>query len=424
MIDKDGNLKIKLEPSNKYALTQGDTRMYLMLKLEAPEIEPVEGRVPFNLGVVLDRSGSMGGKKIEKAKKAVEIIIENLLRTDIFSLVIYDDIIETIVPAAKIKDKFSILKRLEQVTARSMTNLHGGMLEGAKQIESNKSLEYKNIMFLLSDGLANVGITDRSQMRKEAKRINMDHGITISTFGIGDDFDEDMMVGIADAASGEFYYIQNADEIPKYIENEFKGLLQTVASSIQVGKLNLAKGVKLNRILGVGFEDQTKTSHNLGDLRSSGERIIIFDLTVPGGKNDTSEQILSFEISYIDSNLDRISREDSFEVLFTDNEELLTTENQRVLDYVALLETAYVREEALLDADRGDFKSARAKIAAQQEKLKHRASKPGSLAQINEIMAQNVGFLENTLQKQMYSKASRKTMKSASYELRKQRKAP
>lgn len=422
MTDNIEKLKIEIEPSSPYAITSGETHMYVQLKLIAPEIKPAEDRVNFNLGVVLDRSGSMGGPKIQKAKKAVEFVVENLLSTDVFSLVIYDDVIETIIPAGNVSNRSAILQRLEKVTARNMTNLHGGMVEGSNQIATKKNLEYKNIMFLLSDGLANVGISDKIHVAIEAKNINEKNGITISSFGIGDDFDEDMMVGISDAASGEFYYIKSADDIPKFIENEFQGLLQTVASSISVKNLTFAKGIKLNRILGVPLEDQEKTKHNLGDLRSGGDRVIIFDLTLPSGKSDSKEKILTIDLSYTSTDLELKSEEIFSEITYTENEELLATENQKVLDYVALLETAHVREEALLLADRGDFEGARTILSTQQMKLKGRAAMPGSMEQINDVMTQNEDFMGSTLEEKEYSKASRKAMKSASYNLRKQRK--
>ncbi|MHA1969825.1 MAG: VWA domain-containing protein, partial [Candidatus Hodarchaeales archaeon] len=106
-------------------------------------------------------------------------------------------------------------------------------MEGSKQVESGKFLEYRNILLLLSDGLANEGVTDRNRIRTSVQQI-YEGGISVSTFGVGDDFDEDLLVDIADNAGGNFYFIKTADDIPKYIEQEFSGLLTTTAYNVEV----------------------------------------------------------------------------------------------------------------------------------------------------------------------------------------------
>jgi Ca-activated chloride channel family protein len=420
----DNGIKIDITPSSEYALTKGETHLYVQLKLQAiEEVLTTDERVPLNLGVVLDRSGSMGGSKIEKAKKAVEYIVENLTKTDIFSLVIYDDRIDTLIPAGKMSEKSTAYNKIRNITARNMTDLHGGMMEGVKQIIKNKNIEYRNVEFLLSDGLANKGITSKSKIALSAKNTNDNEGVVISTFGIGDDFDEDMLVGISDASSGEFYYIESADDIPKFIEKEFKGLLETIASSIQVN-LELADNVMLKRILGVSIDEQRHKSLKLGDLRSGNDRLLILDLLVPSSKLDLKKELVSFDLEWIptQSDVERIEQKYSCHITYTDNEELLSSENQEILDNVAILETALIREEAIQLADRGEFEEAKNLILGQQSVLRSRSSLEGASAELGKLMASNKVILDETLDEQAYDKASRKRFYSMSYLGRKQRK--
>ncbi len=424
-MNENKGIRINITPSSKDALIKGETHLYVQLKLEAiEEVITTNERVPLNLGVVLDRSGSMGGSKIEKAKKAVEYIVENLTKTDIFSLVIYDDKIDTLIPANRISEKATVLNKIRNITARNMTDLHGGMMEGVKQIIRHKDVEYRNVEFLLSDGLANKGITSKSKIALSAKNANDNEGVVISTFGIGDDFDEDMLVGISDASSGEFYYIESADDIPKFIEKEFKGLLETIASSIQV-KLGLADNVMLKRILGVSLDEQRYKSLKLGDLRSGNDRLLILDLLIPSDILDLKKELVSFELEWIptQSDIERIRQKYSFEITYTNNEELLASENQEVLDNVAILETALIREEAIQLADRGDFEEAKSLIMKQQSVLSSRSNLEGASDELEELMASNKVILREALDEKVYDKASRKKASSMTYMLRKQRKA-
>ncbi len=418
------NIKIRVSPSSEYALASGETHLYAQLELEAvEEVIETKERVALNLSVVLDRSGSMGGSKIEKAKKAVEFIIENMSKQDIFSLVIYDDVIETIVPAGNLTEKASIIAKVQSITARNMTNLHDGMMEGVNQVRKNTKLEYRNVVLLLSDGLANVGISSKSEVAKSAKNVHNKDGVTISTFGIGDDFDEDMLVSIADSASGEFYYIKSADDIPVFIEKEFKGLLATVASNILIG-VKPSKGVNIQRILGVSLEDQDIQPFKLGDLRSGNNRLLILDLMLSSGPLDSLQEIVNFEVDWIPthSGSKKISQQHPCSVTYTNKEELLATENQQVLDNVVILETALIREEAIYLADRGQFSEAQKLVSTQQSKLKHRSELAGSSPQLRSVIEDNKALLSSTLAEDVYSKSSRKFASNMMYSLRKQRK--
>jgi Ca-activated chloride channel family protein len=273
----NNDIIIEVTPSSPYALATGETHLYIQLKLVGKEIKTETLRTNLNLGVVLDRSGSMHGSKLQKAKEAVEFIVNNLTNQDVFAFTVYDHRVNTIIPSAKLANKASIINKLRSVRDRGRTNLHGGLMEGVKQVDSAKHLEYRNIALLLSDGLANEGITDRSRICESVKSI-YEGGIGVSTFGVGDDFDEDLLVNIADAAGGSFYFIETADDIPKFIEQEFKGLLATSAYNLEVTWEGL-EGIKLQRVLGVPYEDRLSSRTKLGDLRSNNEIIIILENT-------------------------------------------------------------------------------------------------------------------------------------------------
>lgn len=295
-IEENEDIKIEVTPSSQYALANGETHLYIQLKLTGKEIEVEGARTNINLGVVLDRSGSMHGSKLQKAKEAVEFIVNNLSNEDVFALTMYDHKIDTIIPSAKLINRTAIINQLRAIRSRGRTNLHGGVIEGAKQIETVKYLEYRNVLLLLSDGLANEGITDRNRIRESVTGI-YEGGIGISTFGVGDDFDEDLLVNIADAAGGSFYFIETPDNIPKFIEKEFQGLLVTAGYNIEI-EWQTVEDVRIQRALGVPYEDRLSTKSKMGDLRSGNELLVILDVTIPPTESQEVEAV-TFNVKWV-----------------------------------------------------------------------------------------------------------------------------
>jgi len=88
-------------------------------------------RTPLNLAVVLDKSGSMTGAKLEKAKQAATQLVDRLAPSDVFSLVIYSDEARVLVPAQKVEDKESLKEKIESIEAGGSTALHAGVKTGA-----------------------------------------------------------------------------------------------------------------------------------------------------------------------------------------------------------------------------------------------------------------------------------------------------
>ncbi len=419
--DKNEDINIEVTPSSPYALADGETHLYIQLKLTGSEIQASSSRTDLNLGVVLDRSGSMHGSKLKKAKEAVEFIVNNLSKEDVFALTIYDHKVDTIIPSAKLTNRTSIINQLRSIRSRGRTNLHGGVMEGSKQVESGKHFEYRNVLLLLSDGLANEGITDRNRIRESVTDI-YDGGIGISTFGVGDDFDEDLMVNIADTAGGSFYFIKTADDIPKFIEQEFKGLLATAAYNIEV-EWKPTKGIQIQRALGVPYENHSSFEAKMGDLRSGNELLVILDVLIPPVKNQEEEkEIMNFDIRWIprSGSTRTIGSKIPCTITYTDDEKLLATENDQVLENVQILEAAFVQYEAMEMADRGNFSGAQQTMQMFQAKLGEKISQTGS-ANLMRVQEQNKQMMDEVLSEKKYDKASRKKLRSSMYELRKRR---
>ncbi|MCC6448571.1 MAG: VWA domain-containing protein, partial [Chitinophagaceae bacterium] len=143
---------------------------------------------PLNISLVIDRSGSMRGDKIYNAKNAAKYIIDQLNENDYVSIVIYDDEIDVLQEATHPFNKRAIKQKIDAIKERASTNLMGGAEAGYRQVKRNYNDRYINRVLLLSDGMANAGITNPREINHIIRNHNNNDGITISTFGLGLDY--------------------------------------------------------------------------------------------------------------------------------------------------------------------------------------------------------------------------------------------
>lgn len=209
---------------------------FVLVELEAPSSKRTTQRDPLNVAFVIDRSGSMAGDKLALARQAVVTAVERLLPTDRFAVVAYDDRIDVVVestPASR-EAKALAVDRLRTIDARGSTNLAEGWLRGAEQVARAQAERGAttggsvNRVLLLTDGLANQGITDPAALVTHAGELRA-RGITTTTFGVGVDFDEQLLQSMADAGGGHFYFIADAAQIVDQIASEVGEMLEVVA---------------------------------------------------------------------------------------------------------------------------------------------------------------------------------------------------
>jgi len=258
---------------------------FVLIELTAPPATQRRERAPVNLAFVLDRSGSMSGAKLALAKQAVEEALARLDTRDRFSIVVYDDVIDTVVEStpASAEARRNAIDRLARVEARGSTNLAAGWFRGCEQVATHLSTDGIDRVLLLTDGLANVGITEADELAGHASELRA-RGVSTTTFGVGNDFDEALLQAMADAGGGHFYYIADAAQIRDHIASEVGETLEVVARDAELEVL-AGEGVGVetispHRLAGHG----TRSVVALGDLVADQVVDIVLRLTFPYGQ--------------------------------------------------------------------------------------------------------------------------------------------
>ncbi len=229
---------------------------HFLVELEGLDIlEDRYEHTPLNISIVIDRSGSMSGDKIKNAKKAANYVVDMLSENDLVSVVMYDGEVNVVHPAGFVKNKSDIKNKINGITDRGGTNLTGGMMEGYTQVKIKYNANYINRVLLLSDGLANEGITNPIEIKNIVQGKLRNEQIAISTFGVGNDYNEDLMTAMAEKGAGNYYFISEANNIAGIFQKELQGIMNVVAQNATL-KINIPYGMQIDEVVGYSYSQE------------------------------------------------------------------------------------------------------------------------------------------------------------------------
>ncbi len=411
------HIKIDLALDKTYLLPGNRQVAYLMVKLTAPEQE-IKNRPVQNLSFVIDRSGSMSGEKLEYTKKAVSFAVGHLGPQDYCSVVAFDDMVTMVASSHRVENKDALKMAVESIYPGGSTNLSGGMLLGLREVKLAHKENQINRVLLLTDGMANVGVTDHGALVEKAREM-ASGGVTLSTFGLGDDFEEDLLQAMAEAGGGNFYYIEAPDQIPGIFDQELAGLLSIVAQNLSV-KVKPGQDVSVTGVLGYPFTTGEGVTVNLPDIYCGETKILLVELVISPLAEGT-HKLLSVELDYADvrQNLALVNLKMDLNLTASSEPGAGPAENIEVIKQVELLRCAQAKEEAIRLADQGDFDASRQVLEGQLGKMQSL----GDTVSCNEISVEMKELQDNLsiMSEAGYNKASRKKMAYNAYQRRRGR---
>jgi Ca-activated chloride channel homolog len=373
-------------PSFRYV----DYQIRVATKPPAAQID----RSPLTLALVIDRSGSMSGNKITTAKSAALAVLDKLDERDTVAVVVFDSEITTIQPAAPATSsvKQHVREELAKIEARASTALHEGWLTGCNAIVSvAEASERQSVArcFLLTDGLANVGLTDPEQIATQAAGIRKNAGIGTSTFGIGLDYAEELLGPLAVAGGGRFHHLRTASEIASTFIGELGELLATVAASARL-EVEVEPGVSVKVVsmyeASANPADPTRWSIAIGDLISGEERHVVvrFDF---GYALRREEQAIRARLVWTAEGAERGTDWETLRFTYADDATCeAETPDAAVVHLAGESLSDQAQREALMHSKRGDLETAHMLLAEASAGLAMAAPIDPSLSQeIDEI---------------------------------------
>ena len=262
------------------------------------ELPTETDRAPVNVSIVLDKSGSMGGQKIVQAREAAKMAIGRLNSDDIVSVVLYDSTVKVLVPATKVSDKRSIFAQIDQIAAGGSTALFAGMSKGADEVRKFIADDRINRVFLLSDGQANVGPKTPGELGELGASLAKE-SISVTTLGLGDGYNEDLMAQLALKSDGRHSFIEDATQLAQIFNEDFGEMLSVVAQEVEV-IINCKPGVRPVRLLGrEGDISGQKVVTTLNQIYSNQEQYILLEVEVPATEEKVARDIATVGLKYL-----------------------------------------------------------------------------------------------------------------------------
>ncbi len=349
-------------------VTGSEQAVYALMDIKAGSGTAL-GTMPVNFAMVLDRSGSMDGEKMENMKEAVGYAVDHMSDGDSVSVTIFDDQVETLVPSQPAGNREEIKALTSQVIARGGTQISDGLRAGMEELTKAYSRDRVNRILLLTDGRTWDDEDACLTIADEAVR----RGIAITSIGIGDDWNEKLLLQIAERSRGDSHWIQNPIAIVDAFRSEVAGMQSVAAANLKF-TVRLSPGVRPAKVYVTApmIADVTRKAikdgslqMDLGSLDGKKGQAVLIELRVPAQKAGVL-RIGQAEVSYDipSQGVRNRSAKSDLSVTFTEEAAAASKVNAEVMNVVEKVSAFKLQTRALTEAEAGNIAAATQKLHA------------------------------------------------------------
>ncbi|MFN7131799.1 MAG: vWA domain-containing protein [Myxococcales bacterium] len=418
LLNTGGPLTLRATLSDPFLHAGGLREVFLKIDLDAEKAAGSE-RAPVNLALVLDRSGSMAGDKIEHARRAARHLVAQLNERDRFALVTFGSEVTTLVESVQAtpEAKQRLMAAIDGISEIGGTNISGGVEAGLAAIIAYKSRYAVSRLVLLSDGQANEGIVSPEGLSALSRKVNA-QGVILSAIGVGLDFNEHVMESMADYGGGAYHFLSDSEQLAAIFDRELQQATRTVASSPVL--TIRPKGGTLQEVYGyLSEQDGGVMRVRLPDFAAGEHRKVVVRMLVPASSVGALA-VADVSVDYADVTRDRAPATAALSVGATvtpDFQLAAQNRNKDVAAVAAHAEAVKGMREAGKQYAQGRRSEAEAAIRQARKKLEAAKSTLGSYEEFEQAEGEARAF-EDAVQSYAAPSAAAKRIHSYSNQAR------
>lgn len=290
-------LAVQTIAGNQYAPAGRQAADHAIVQIDASGAA-MGRRLPVNLCLVIDRSGSMEGDPLDYVKRACGHVVDLLDQNDILSVVTFAERSEVVMPARRVVNKALVKEHINRITVGNTTNIYDGIVAGASQVASVRSEGYVNRVVVLTDGEPTAGVKDYASIVGAAAE-QRSRGVSTTALGFGPEYNEELLAGLAKRGGGNYHYISRPELIPEVFRSELEQLLTLVAKNIKL-RLLLSKWTDVRQVYGQTPSMGPRTAEiQLPDLERGATHRTLVELGL-GRRPAGTYRVARVEVTYDD----------------------------------------------------------------------------------------------------------------------------
>ncbi len=401
-----GEVNLRATLARPYLPVTGTPQVAYLLIEAQPSQAVAQVRMPVNVCFVLDRSGSMKGEKIDRVRRATARALEMLNAQDLASVVIFDHRTEVLIPAGPVANQRELQDKIGRIRDAGGTKIAPAVEKGLREIERGGANAIRR-MVLLTDG--------QTESEKECLLRADDAGrmgVPITALGVGKDWNEDLLIDMANRSGGTADYIDQPDKIISYFQNTVQRAQATAIHNANL-TLRLVQGITPRAVwqviplinnLGYRPVSDRDVSVPIGELETGSGRTLMIELLVdprPAGQYRIGQVEMSYDVPVLSMQGER-SRADVV-MNFTADANLNAQVNAPVMNIVEKVSAFKLQTRALQDLQTGDVSGATQKLQSAVTRLLNQGE-----VELAQTMQQEISNLQQTGQ---LSSEGQKTMK-------------